>query len=190
MLRRSCALLVLLAVVFLACAVRGDQPSVVADASQEVNAGSSAPDAGSAHPEESTTTASVIDGDAGAGGADEHAQPLDAETEAIRQRIEGMNDEELKELLAQQEERLAALQAHIANTTDDGTADESASDEGEGEEEETGGEDEGTEGGESASSEMDALVGVLKAFKQRLVASASQSSTLILHALRVSIVPV
>jgi hypothetical protein len=174
MLRRSCALLVLLAVVFLACAVRGDQPSV-ADANQEVNAGSSAPDAGSAHPEETTTTASVIDGDAaGAGGADEPAQPLDAETEAIRQRIEGMNDEELKELLAQQEERLAALQAHIANTTDDGTADDSALDAGE-VEDETSGDDDAAEGEGSASSEMDALVGVLKAFKRRLV--ASQAST-------------
>jgi hypothetical protein len=174
MLRRSCALLVLLAVVFLACAVRGDQPSVVADASQEVNAGS--PDAGSAHPEETTTTASV-DGDAAgaaSGGADEPAQPLDAETEAIRQRIEGMNDEELKELLAQQEERLAALQAHIANTTDDGTADDSALDEGEVEDEISGDDDAG-EGEGSASSEMDALVGVLNAFKRRLV--ASQPST-------------
>jgi hypothetical protein len=177
--RRTCTLLVACAVLLLACAVLGEQASAAVDANQQVIAGG-APDAGST-PEETTRMA---------GAGDAADQPLDAETEAIRQRIEGMNDEELKELLAQQEERLAALQAHIANTTDDGTADESASDEGEGEEDETGGEDEGAEGGESASSEMDALVGVLKAFKQRLVASASQSSTPILHAVRVPVVPV
>lgn len=165
--RRSCALLVLLAVVLLACAAHGDQPSA-----EQVTASSSSPDAGSTQPAEETTT--TVDGDAGAGGSEEPAQPLDAETEAIRQRIESMNDEELKELLAQQEERLAALQALIANATDDGTADDSALDEGE-VEDETGGDDDAAEGEDSASSEMDALVGVLKAFKQRLV--ASQAST-------------
>ena len=176
MLRRTCAPLVLL-VVLLACAVLGEQASAAVDADHQVIAGG-APDA------EATSPASS---DAGTGDeAADQAPPLDAETEAIRQRIEGMNDEELKELLAQQEERLAALQAHIANATDDGTADESASDEGgEEEDDETGGEDGATEGGESASSEMDALVGVLKAFKQRLVASASQSSASILLAVRV-----